>query len=59
MTRKSTRRPKPLPKPRTMRVPETDYQPSCAELREEMDMPKASRKKIRDAFVQPFDFVKE
>lgn len=42
-----------------MRVPETDYQPSCAELREEMDMPKASRKKIRDAFVQPFDFVKE
>lgn len=42
-----------------MRAPQTTYQPSRAELREEMDMPKASRKKIRDAFIQPFNFVKE
>ena len=39
-----------------MPVKPSDYQPSRAELREEMDMPKMSLAKVRSAFFRPFRF---
>lgn len=59
MTKKTTRKPKTLPKPRTMRIKPRDYQPSAAELREEMDMPRLSLKRAREAFGRPFRFEQE
>ena len=56
---KSTRKPKQIPKPRAIRVPRSDYQPSRAELREEIDMPKLSLKRARQAFFRPFRFESE
>lgn len=45
-----------IPEARTMRVPPSSYQPSRAELREEIDMPKLSLKRVRQAFFRPFRF---
>ena len=59
MKRKPTRSPQTIPKPRTMRIPKSDYQPSRAELREEIDMPKLSLKRARQAFFRPFRFESE
>ena len=39
--------------PREITLPPRDYQPSAAELREELDMLGASLKKIREAFFRP------
>ena len=59
MTSKKTRKPKAIPPARTLKIPPSDYQPSRAELREEMDMPRLSLKRVRDAFFRPFQFEKE
>ena len=54
MTRKQTRKPKQIPDPRTMTVKPSSYQPSRAELREEVDMPGLSLKQAGKAFMRPF-----
>ena len=50
--------PKPLAKqplvPREIDLPPRDYQPSKAELEEEIDMPEADMDTIRAAFGRPF-----
>ena len=46
-----------IPDPRDMRISEGSYQPSRAELREEIDMPKLSLKQARAAFARPFRFL--
>ena len=46
-----------IPKPRDMQVREGNYQPSRAELREEIDMPRLSLKQARAAFARPFRFL--
>lgn len=46
-----------IPKPRDMRISEGSYQPSRAELREEIDMPRLSLKQARAAFARPFRFL--
>ncbi len=51
------RKEQPIRKPQTMRIPDRKYQPSRAEQREEMDMPKLSIKRAREAFMRPFRFV--
>ena len=43
-----------IPEPRVIDLPRRDYQPSKAELEQEFDMPRASFKKVRDAFLRPF-----
>ena len=48
------KKPQPLPDPRVIDLPQRDYQPSKAELEQEFDMPGASLKKVRDAFLRPF-----
>lgn len=53
---KKTRKPKRIPPARAMPVKPSNYQPSRAELREEMDMPKMSLAKVRSAFFRPFRF---
>ena len=56
MNGKKPRKPKAIPPPRTLKIPPSDYQPSRAELREEIDMPKLSLAKVRRAFFRPFRF---
>lgn len=53
---KKTRKPKPIPAARALKIPPSDYQPSRAELREEINMPKLSLAKVRQAFFRPFRF---
>ena len=53
------RKRQPAREPQTMRMPDRKYQPSRAELRDEMDMPKLSLKRARDAFMRPFRFVQD
>ena len=45
----------PLPEPRTITLPEQDYQPPKAEREKEHDMPGASPKTIRRAFFCPIN----
>ena len=59
MKTKTTRKPKRIPASRTMAVKPSSYQPSRAELREEIDMPKLSLKRARQAFFRPFRFESE
>ena len=59
MKPKTTHKPKCIPAPRTMPVKPSSYQPSRAELREEVDMPKLSIKRARQAFFSPFRFDPE
>jgi len=49
MTRKN-----PIPEPRTITVKDRRYQPSKAELEEEIDMPGMSEEELRDTFFRPF-----
>ena len=51
------KKPQPLPEPRTIDLPRRDYQPSKAELEEEIDLPKASLKTVRSAFFRPFNII--
>ena len=41
------------PKPRTITLPDQDYQPPKAEREREHDMPGASLKTVRSAFFRP------
>ena len=50
------RKPKSIPDARSVIVKPSSYQPSRAELNEEMDMPKMSLAKVRRAFFRPFRF---
>lgn len=52
------RKRQPVREPQTMRIPDRKYQPSRAELREEIDMPKLSLKRAREAFMRPFQFIR-
>lgn len=57
--KKTARKPKTIPAAHTMPVKPSGYQPSRAELREEIDMPKLSLKRARQAFFRPFRFDHE
>ena len=47
-------------KPKELKLPSRkDYQPSRAEMREEIDMPGADIKTIRKAFFEPVKVVEE
>ncbi len=46
---------KPLPKPRTIALPDQDYQPPKAERERKHDMPGAPMKTIRSAFFRPIN----
>ncbi len=48
-----------IPEPRTISVPRGDYQPTKAELEEEVDMPGMSADQVRDAFFRPFRFIRD
>lgn len=50
------RKPKSISAARSVTVKPSNYQPSRAELREEIDMPKMSLTKVRRAFFRPFRF---
>ena len=45
--------------PRTLPLPPPGYQPSKAELEEEIDMPGLSDEEVRERFFRPFRFVRE
>ena len=47
---------KKIPAPVEMQMPDRQYQPSRAELREETDMPRLSLKRARAVFMHPFHF---
>lgn len=49
-------KPKTIPPARSLKMPPPDYQPSRSEPREEIDMPKMSLKRVRQAFFHPFRF---
>ena len=49
---------KKIPAPVDMEIPNRQYQPSRAELREEMGMPGLSMERIRVLFMRPFRCVK-
>ena len=48
------KRKRKIPESRTIDLPHRDYQPSKVEKEEEVDMPGASLKKVRSAFMRPF-----
>lgn len=45
--------------PRTLPLPPPGYQPSKAELEEEIDMPGLSDEEVRETFFRPFRFERE
>ena len=47
------RKPRKLPKARTITLPPQSYQPPKAEQEKEHDMPGASPKQVRSAFFRP------
>ncbi|MCY4261008.1 MAG: hypothetical protein OXC91_12205 [Rhodobacteraceae bacterium] len=44
----------PIPEPRTITVRDRRYQPSRAELEEEIDMPGMTEEELRNTFTRPF-----
>lgn len=48
-----------VPERRAIGLPASEYQPSKAEMEKEYDMPKASKKDVREAFFRPFDIVED
>ena len=48
----------PIPEPRSLKLAPTDYQPSKAELEEEIDMPGMTMEEIRHTFRRPFKIVR-
>ena len=59
MTKRATQRaPQPLPEPVTLELPPTDYQPSKADLEEELDMPGMTMDEVRKTFRRPFRIVR-
>ena len=57
--KRTARPPAYIPEPRTVTLPPKDYQPSKAELEEEIDMPGMSDEEIRRTFFRPFKIVRE
>ena len=57
--KRPTRLPADIPPPRTITLPPADYQPSKAEMEEEIDMPGMDDEQIRRTFFRPFKFVRE
>ena len=57
MAKKPKRR--KLPEPRTITLPDQDYQPPKAEQEKEHDMPGASLKTVRSAFFRPINIKRE
>ena len=57
--RKRTRPPADVPPPRTVTLPPSDYQPSKAEMEEEIDMPDMDDDQIRETFFRPFKFARK
>lgn len=57
--KRANRPPAYIPKPRTVTLKPTDYQPSKAELEEEIDMPSMSDDEIRRVFFQPVNFSRK
>ena len=58
MKRQTNRAPARIPEQKTMVLPPKGYQPSKAEMEEEIDMPSMSDKQVRETFFRPFRFVK-
>ena len=54
---RSKRRPKRIPEPKRMNIPDRNYQPGKTEVETEIDMPKLSLKKARAVFMRPFRFI--
>jgi len=54
MKKKTRRRKAKLPEAIDVELPPREYQPSRAELNEEIDMPGLSLKKARKLFMRPF-----
>ena len=50
---------KRIPPRRDLHMPPKGYQPSKAELDEEIDMPGMSDKQLRDTFFRPFRIVRQ
>ena len=50
---------KRIPPRRDLHMPPKGYQPSKAELEEEIDMPGMSDKQLRDTFFRPFRIVRQ
>ena len=50
---------KPLPKTRTITLPDQSYQPPKAKREKEHDMPGASMKTVRRAFFRPINVRRE
>ena len=47
-----------IPAARDISLPPKDYQPSKADMEEEIDMPGMSDKHVRETFFRPFRFVR-
>ena len=48
-----------IPKPRTITLPDQNYQPPKAEREKEHDMPAASMETVRRAFFRPINVKRE
>ena len=48
-----------IPRPRQITLPPKDYQPSKANMEEEIDMPGLSDKQVRKTFCRPFNVIRE
>ena len=57
--RENKRPPRRIPELKKLTLPPKDYQPSKAELAEEFDVPRMSRKQRREAFVRPFQLARD
>ena len=50
-------KPQRIPDPTELHISKRDYQPSKADLEEELEMPKLLSKRARPSFMRPFRFV--
>ena len=57
--RKRTRPPADVPPPQTVTLPPSGYQPSKAEMEEEIDMPDMDDDQIRETFFRQFKFTRK
>ena len=53
------RRKRKVPEPRMLPLPPNGYQPSKAELEEEVDMPKLTKAQLRKTFLRVFRFERK
>ena len=49
----------PIPEPRTITLPKSDFQPSKADMEREYDMPGLSLDEIRSTFIRPSNIRRE